>query len=487
MKRQIKIGRLLAALLLVGSLAAACGTTPATTDPTPTTPEEKEILAKQLGVSVKALEAFEKASVELDKKAPDLNAARGLLEQALKESPNFLEAQYNMGIVSERLERYDEAIAAYNKTQQLDKLNSHSTKVLLAIGRAQSLAGKSEAAVKTFEEALRLDPENIDLLNSVGAAYLKAGKPGEAIEFVKKVLREENENVTALNTLAQIYAAQKNQSMAVYVFKKAARASLNAYSEDEINVEPAVLVLTDKVKLEKVDGAQAGDILNNLGMMYMQMGEMPLAVYNFDAAAKLDPGDVESRLNTGAIYLQYLNYDGARDLFSDALKANPSNCTARLGLSASHFGAGTRKKAIENYDIYLKNCNAEDPSVHYQLVRLHEREQNFDNAIAHCNLYVKHGEPSGDPNDINAAYCKSLESMKNMANQPMQPAGEGGEGGGDGLQPMDGGEELQPLDGGEERQPLDDEGMEELDGQGGEELQPLDDGAEGDGMEPLDG
>ncbi len=431
-------------------LSAACGTTPDTVDKDPALEAQKDDIATVLGVDRGALDAFDEASKELEKPRPDLAKAKSLLESALAKSPDFLEAQYNLGVVNERLGAFDEAIAAYQKAQKQDRLNVHSVRALTAIGRAQALAGKTEEAIKTFEEAGRIEPENIDILNSLAAIYLKTKKNEEALDFVKKVLREDNQNVTALNTLAQVYTAQDNRSMAVYVFKKAARAALDANKTDEQRqTEPALLVMADKVKVKDGKETISADILNNLGLMYMKMGEMPLAVFNFNAAAKLDPSHVESRLNTGAIYLQYLNYEDAKGLFADALKAADGNCTAQLGLAASNFALGATADAKKGYQGFLTSCDEKSAAAHAKLEQLYEKEQDFDSAIKHCLEYVKVAEKvEGDP--LNAEYCKALENMKNMARDaPMLPPAEG-EGEGGEMPPEGEGGELPPEgDGGE--------------------------------------
>lgn len=421
---------------------------------------QRQKMAKTLGLETSAIEKFEEATAILSSEAPDLVKAEKLLEESVKASPDFLEASYNLGVVQEKRGRYKEAIATYQKAMEQDKLNTHTVKLLLAIGRAQALDGQGEAAVKTFEEVLRLDPENLDVLNSLASAYLTSGRLEDALDHVKRVLKEENENLTALNTLAQIYTAQDNRSMAVYVFKKAARVALGGIlSDEDLATEPAVLVLTDRYSKEKAKNELAADLLNNLGLIYIKMDKLPLAVINFKAAGSLDQGDVESRLNIGAIYLRYLDYDSAEAQFEAALKTEPSNCTGILGLAASHY-AKRDEGAADGYQRYLKDCDEKHASSYLQLERIYERKQDFESAIKYCELFVQNG---GKDESVNSDYCKALANMATMArDQPMNPEG-GGE-----LPPE--GEELPPEDGMEEMPPED--GMEELPPEGGEEMAP---------------
>jgi tetratricopeptide (TPR) repeat protein len=441
-----KIKLSLGAVCVLGLLASACGGgASGGGDQTPEAVKESERqkAMKALGLTEGALKGFEEATAILSGDSPDLVKAEALLQGALKESPNFLEARYNLGVVQEKRGRYKEAIGTYQEAMTQDKLNTHTVKFLLAIGRAQALDGQGAEAVKTFEEVHRLDPENLDVLNSLASAYLTAGKREEALDHVKRVLKEDNENLTALNTLAQVYTEQDNRSMAVYVFKKAARVALGAFGSDELlAAEPAVLVLGDKYDSQKVNGPLTADLLNNLGLIYLKMEELPLAVANFQAAGKLDGEDVESRLNIGALYLKYLNYEGALSQFELALKAEPSNCTAILGLSASQFSLG-QEPAADGYKRFLGECDEKDTSAMLQLERIYERKQDFENAIKYCQLFVQSG---GQSETVNADYCKALENMATMQRDaPKNP--EGGEGGEGGEPPVEGGEP--PAEGGE--------------------------------------
>lgn len=417
--------------LLLLLLASAC-TTPEgqKTDNTAEKLKEtqKDTVVEALGIKREAIDAFDQATQILTSATPDLGKAEELLKKALSISPNFLEAQYNLGVVQEKRGKFDEAIDAYRKAMEQDKLNTHATKFLLAIGRAQALSGKGEDAARTFEEALRLDPSNIDILNSLGASYANAGRWDQALDYVKKVLKEDNKNITALNTLAQIYTGQDNRSMAVYVYKKAARLALGTTKSDEdLSAEPAVLVKTGKVELDKANRPMAADLLNNLGLIYLKKGELPLAVANFQAAVDLDPSEVEARLNLGAIYLRYLNYEGAKEQFGKAFEVAPGNCTARLGRSASLYAVGEKDNALASYQSVLENCDEKDTSVHLQLEKLYEQKQDFPNAIKHCEKFVEYG---GQDKAVNAEYCKALQNMSTMKREePMQPEGENPEGG----------------------------------------------------------
>ena len=428
-------------VILMVLLGAACTGQPVDkTDKTDKAIKEamKDELVLALGTSREALDLFDEASEALARKVPDLATAQTRLEAALKASPDFLEAQFNLGVVYESNGFFDKALDAYQKAQTLDKLNTHSVNTTLAIGRTQSLKGDAESALKSFEEAHRLDPENLDVLNALGAASYKAGKYKQSIEYITQVLREENENLTALNTLAQVYTAQDNRSMAVYVFKKAARVAIGAVKNDEeLNAEPAVLVLTDKVKLAEIDGDLAADLFNNLGMIYLKMELTPLAVYNYNAAAKLSPTHVDSRLNLGSIYIGYLNYEGAKTQFTKALETAPENCVAKLGLAASHFALGDRDTAMTGYQGYIEKCNADHASSHLQLQRIFERKEDYASAIKHCEKFVALAKPKeGDP--VTAQYCQALSNMEKMKRDGPVEAPPGGEEGGEA--PEEGGE-----------------------------------------------
>lgn len=79
----------------------------------PITPEEKGILSRKPTSSMKAFEAYSKALQEIDNDSP-METIAGYLNRAVKEDPNYWEAQYRLGSVYDNFGFYDRALEQFD-------------------------------------------------------------------------------------------------------------------------------------------------------------------------------------------------------------------------------------------------------------------------------------------------------------------------------------------------------------------------------------
>ncbi|NLZ30923.1 MAG: tetratricopeptide repeat protein, partial [Methanomicrobiales archaeon] len=71
-------------------------------------------------------------------------------------------------------------------------------------GNVQFEAGNYTDAVKSFEKALRVDPENSVLMVSMGQALACLGRDGEAAEWLRKALEASPGDAEILRALGHI-------------------------------------------------------------------------------------------------------------------------------------------------------------------------------------------------------------------------------------------------------------------------------------------
>jgi len=73
-------------------------------------------------------------------------------------------------------------------------------------GNAQFEAGNYTDAVKSFEKALRVDPENSTVMLSMGRALACLGRDEEAAEWLRKALALSPGDLETLCTLGHVLA-----------------------------------------------------------------------------------------------------------------------------------------------------------------------------------------------------------------------------------------------------------------------------------------
>ncbi len=287
---------------------------------------------------------------------PDYLGAAQSFAKAREVDPKFYEAYFNEGMALERLGKYGEAIAIYQKSQQIQPSNdqerllqlsaqAYIARTKLAEATKFAEAGESDKAKQLREAARSIcesirgqDPDNTMANNVLAQYWLESGNLELAENFVQQVLRVNREDTIALNI----------------------RGLINLHSKQN---EIVRWILEEKVLM--LDPANA-EAFANLGLSYVRLGDMPKAVVAFERAVKLSPTSVPARLNLGAIYIDYLNYKAAHDQYKAALALEKDNLEALTGYALALEGVRQPKDAAGYYERVL----AKDPSRKPLLVRL---------------------------------------------------------------------------------------------------------------------
>lgn len=100
--------------------------------------------------------------------AGDDDGAQRALRQAVAHKPDFLQGVFNLGVVLEKLGRFDEALAAWAQLTALPDQAAGEGRALLLLGlnnsgRLLNKARRYDAAGQLLERSLRLEPEQPDV------------------------------------------------------------------------------------------------------------------------------------------------------------------------------------------------------------------------------------------------------------------------------------------------------------------------------------
>lgn len=105
--------------------------------------------------------------------------------RALSVDPDYVEASIGLGNACSALNRFDEAITAYRGA--LGK-NPEYAEVWFNLGNACVRLNRFEEAIKAYRESLRINPENAMAWNNLGFSYGNLQRHGEAVEAFQKHL-----------------------------------------------------------------------------------------------------------------------------------------------------------------------------------------------------------------------------------------------------------------------------------------------------------
>ena len=200
-----------------------------------------------------------------------LNIRRLILKN--KYQNNLVHLINNLGIVSHKLEKYDQAIEFFEEVLAIEQKSENKARVAnakLNLGVIYQELQNYEDALRNFEEALELHKtlgfldENKDVLNiynNMATIYQIQGKFAEAIKYYKDALRikenetkpEEKVNIEILlNNLASIYYRAGFYEKSKQFYQKSLSLKRNAYG-----VENPSIAFT----------------LNNLGLVFEKLNQ----------------------------------------------------------------------------------------------------------------------------------------------------------------------------------------------------------------------
>ncbi len=193
------------------------------------------------------------------------------------------------------------------------------------------------SAIAAYDEALRLDPNSVPILISKANAQLALKDTGSALDTYRRVVALDSSNEVALRATAKLLASQARWRECLETAENLLRRRPN---------DVAALGLK-------------GDVLTNLG-------RRPEALAAYEAAAALDPKDLnlrqkieEVRVDVPGLLSRALiasasgNYPQALNLFDDILEVEPGNVNALIGKAVAYRRSGKPNEALNCLDMVL--------------------------------------------------------------------------------------------------------------------------------------
>lgn len=117
-----------------------------------------------------------------------------------------------------------------------------------------------------------------------------------------------------------------------------------------------------------------------LGLAQERSGDIPAAVYSYEAALRLDPRDTETVIHLGNLYLGLKRYPDAEAKFRAALESQPKSPQALLGLAQS-LDAQKKPEAAAAFRDYLA-IQPDTPGAQSRVIHLLFEQKQYDAALA---------------------------------------------------------------------------------------------------------
>jgi len=190
--------------------------------------------------------------------------ARSLLEALLKNDPDNISAQCNLGLACLELGQPESALTHSLRARQLAPQNADTNNNL---GRVYQALGQAEKALECYTKALQAAPGNPFLPVNAGAVCQQLGYAEQAMEYYRQSLKIDPGFADAHNNLGILLLDQGQYQEALLHFDQA---------------------------LQKQETA---DIHNHIGLTRMALQQLDQAREEFSRALELDPGHQDTLFN----------------------------------------------------------------------------------------------------------------------------------------------------------------------------------------------
>ncbi|EEF63466.1 tetratricopeptide repeat protein [Pedosphaera parvula] len=244
-----------------------------------------------------------------------------LFSHALEATKDNVVAEYNLGQALSTAGKMDAAVPHYREALRIQPNHARAQNNL---GLALYMAGKAEEATHHYSEALKIDPNAEEFHFNYGLALASLGRVDEAIEQHSECARLMPEHAENHFTLASLLVRKQQ-------------------------FEPAVLEYSETIKYKPEHvGAHLG-----LALVLNQLGRIPIAVEQYEETLRLSPNVVIALNNLAWIYSTHpdqsvRNGGRAVELARHACELTENQQPVLLGtLGAALAEAGQFKQAVE--------------------------------------------------------------------------------------------------------------------------------------------
>jgi Flp pilus assembly protein TadD len=214
-----------------------------------------------------------------------------LWQDTLAHNPACWMAHNNLGLVFLKQGQTDEALREFQAALRLkpDDALAHNN-----LGLALLNQGQTDEAIRQFQEAIRLKPDYAPAHYNLGLAFLHQGRTDDAISQCREALRLNPDDASAHNNLGLALASQGRTDDAISQYQESLR----------LNPDDTLTHV-------------------NLGNVLLKSGQTTGAISQFQEALRLKPDSAEAHNNLGLALLNQGQTDEAISQYLEALRLKP--------------------------------------------------------------------------------------------------------------------------------------------------------------------
>ena len=234
-------------------------------------------------------------------------------------------------------------------------------------GEALVKQGKADAAIKEFDRAVQLNPENAGMRTRLAWLLLDQNRPASALPHFERLVSQRPQDKTAISGVAICFLKMGHPEWAVVVLNRGLqflpRDTLllklkgEALSSRRETAGEAVKVYEKLLKIQpgKAEWAKARQTATLLAasysyfeaQAYLKKGDRAAALKAFKSALEFEPEAIGYRTHYGWVLLEDGQGAQALQAFQEVLRLDPNKKDAYLGLALAQLRLGEPAEALK--------------------------------------------------------------------------------------------------------------------------------------------
>jgi tetratricopeptide (TPR) repeat protein len=307
----------------------------------------KARLLDDQGQSNQAIDEFKKA-LELDPnnsliysemaetylKNNRIQLALDAAEKAVKADPDNIDAHRLLGSIyvqpiaranAQQPPSAETINAAIREFEEIVRIDPMERQAFLMLGRLYQIKGDRNKATEIYKRFLGIEPGSEEGVTALAKLQMDAGNNEAAITLLEEFIKQSPDSDAALETLGQAYSDLQEYDKAADAYRRASE------------LDP------DDIELKKAE-AQAFFLANKLDD----------AAKLYEDLVKAEPDDGLALLRLGQIYRQQMKYDAARENLQKAAQAFPDSVEVQFHLMLLDRDQGRVEDALKRTNEILK-------------------------------------------------------------------------------------------------------------------------------------
>ena len=261
--------------------------------------------------------------------------------QALAADSNHADALHLMGLLCFHAEQYDHAVEWISRAIR----QSPKAEYLSSLGTTLRRQGRFEEALKTFDKAVQLKPEDAELWINLGTVLAELGRPADALLTFQHVLKLNPHHWDAAYRCGFLLHGLERHGEALSYLDLGESLQPNHAAIPQMRaivlhkLKRFEEALADNRRAHALNPGNA-DACNNIGASLQPLGRDEEALPWFDKALALRPDHLIAWANKASSLQEFHRFDEAFAIYHHMKQIDPACAQADWDLSLLHMLTG---------------------------------------------------------------------------------------------------------------------------------------------------